>query len=191
MSVPGRIRRAVAQPLSDNDMRYLLPGVPLTQYATFASNPPLSSVVDAHGRGIVLFVKAQPDAEHIVGHWLAIVLRDEDGTALLFDPYGGRAEPWQLDHKFVKGGREELEELGEAQPLLDPYFEGQGYRTVYNTKRLQEMGKDVSTCGRHCACRLWRADLGDGAYREWLLALPSSPDVAVTTLTDQVLSCQE
>lgn len=185
----AEVKKSKRYPLSNTDINALLPGVPISTYARFGDAPPLDTVLDAHGRGIVLFVKSM-EGGVMNGHWLAIVARS-DSTVLLFDPYGGRTDPWGLDHGFVDGGAAELSELGESRPLLAPYFERRGYKPVYNTTRLQVMSSDIGTCGRHCVVRLWRANTGDAEYKEWITGFGVKPDEVVTRLTDDALDASK
>lgn len=180
----AELKKDIAYPLSNDDIAFLLPGVPITTYPSFGDAPALEQVVDAHGRGIVLFLKSATRA-HLEGHWLAVLTRP-DRTVLLFDPYGGTDEPWELDHKFVSSAAA-LEKLGQEQPLMAPYFEGHGYEPVYNETRLQTMAPRIATCGRHCVVRLWRADLDDDAYVAWLEGHAMPPDGVVTQLTESAL----
>ncbi len=179
------VKKNARYPLSNTDLNVLLPGVPISTYALFGDAPELDRVVDAHGRGIVLFVKSMA-AGVMNGHWLAIITRP-DNTVLLFDPYGGRTDPWGLDHGFVSGGGEALSELGEEKPLLVPYFKKKGFKPVFNVSRLQRMSSDIGTCGRHCVVRLWRAGTTDGDYHDWITGYGVSPDEVVTRLTDEAL----
>lgn len=179
------LKKDQAYALSNRDIAHLLPDVPITAYPSFAQDLPLDNVVDEHGRGIVLFVKSEEGAV-LNGHWLAVDIRP-DKTVLLFDPYGGHTEPWQLNHTFVDGGMPELVEQGQARPLLAPYFRSHGYKPVYNHTRLQAMRDGISTCGRHCVVRLWRSDMGDAEYAKWLQSFPGPPDVIVTQMTEQAL----
>lgn len=172
----------MAYPLSNTDLNYFLPGVPITLYARFAEEPPMSSVVDAKGRGLVLFVSTET-GNSVSGHWLAILVRPEEGNVLLYDPYGGRRDPWGLNHGFVRN-RRDLSELGEASPLLVPYFKRHGLPAVFNVTRDQRMAKTIGTCGRHCVVRLWKAETGDEEYDEWIHGFEEPPDVVVTRLTD-------
>jgi hypothetical protein len=175
----------LAYPLSNADLNFLLPTVPITTYARFAEYPPLTSVVDSAGRGLVLFV-SHVKGSTLTGHWLAILLRREHGTVLLFDPYGGKRDPWGLNHGFVRS-RRVLSDLGEETPLLVPYFAQLGFKAVFNTTRDQEMALHIGTCGRHCVVRLWHMSMPDEEYDTWVHGFDESPDVVVTQLTDERL----
>lgn len=172
----------LAYPLSNTDLNFLLPGVPITTYARFAEEPPIKSVVDGSGRGLVLFVSSV-QGRSMSGHWLAILVRPDEGNVLLFDPYGGKRDPWGLNHGFVHSKRT-LSELGEAMPLLVPYFQRHGLKAVFNVTRDQRMALNIGTCGRHCVVRLWKATMPDDEYDTWVHGFEESPDVVVTRLTD-------
>lgn len=172
----------MAYPLSNTDLNYFLPGVPITMYARFAEEPPLNTVVDAKGRGLVLFVSTE-EGDSVSGHWLAILVRPHEHNVLLYDPYGGKRDPWGLNHGFVRT-KQALSELGETRPLLVPYFARHGLPAVFNVTRDQRMAKTIGTCGRHCVVRLWNAAVGDDEYDAWIHGFADAPDVVVTQLTD-------
>jgi hypothetical protein len=176
------VENRLAYSLTDDDIRYFLPGVPITMYSRFAEEPGIHEVVDSAGRGIVLFVSSKTE-EKVAGHWLAVHVRPTAGTVLLYDPYGGTRDPWGLNHGFVRKPYS-LSQLGESTPLLVPYFKRHGLTAVFNVTRDQTMASTIGTCGRHCVVRLWKLSTPDEEYDEWIHGFKESPDRVVTRLTD-------
>lgn len=175
------IRKVIQRELSDKDIRVLLPGVPITQYGDL-DNKNLSNIIDGKGRGIIFFVE-QETPSSLNGHWLAVI-RQNDGV-LLFDPYGGRKEPWYLDHTWVQARN--LKRLHEDKPLLVGIVQRSGYKILYNEHRLQSMTKGVETCGRHCVVRCWNSGVDSDHYANWLIRQDGNPDVTVSKLTYEKL----
>jgi hypothetical protein len=170
------LKQVEAKELGDTDMQTLLPGVPITEYEDLGTKR-LADVVDGQGRGIVFFTeKETPTAK--VGHWLGIVRQGK--TAEMFDPYGGKGDPWQKDHTWISART--AGKLHEDRPLLAQMLAQSGLQVVCNPHRLQAMRKGINTCGRHVVVRLWNHDKPIDAYAEWLTE-QGNPDEVVAQLT--------
>lgn len=166
-----------ATELSDSDLRALLPDIVITQYNELEDKS-LGQLLNDKGQGIILFV--QEETRTVVsGHWLAICR--VQGGVLLFDPYGGKKDPWFLAHTWVS--EEELDALDQETPILSEIVRKAGLRPVYNPDRLQKMKKGIETCGRHCVVRLWNQHQSSAEYSREIRAIDGDPDLTVCRLT--------
>jgi hypothetical protein len=170
------LKQVIARELGDADMNKLLPGVPITEYQDLGSKS-LTDIVDGQGRGILFFTEKET-AKAKVGHWLGIVRRGT--TVEMFDPYGGKGDPWQKDHTWISART--ARKLGEDRPLLAQLLARSGLTVVANPHRLQAMRSGVNTCGRHVVVRLWNNDKDADEYAAWLTA-QGNPDAVVAELT--------
>ena len=167
-----------ARELTDSDLRKLLGrDIPITLYNDLEGKS-LGQIVDHSGRGIVLFVQKE-NSTMVEGHWLA-VCRMDDGV-LIFDPYGGRQDPWFLNRTFVT--ERALDALDQEAPLLSSMVKASGLRPLFTGKRLQAMKEGIETCGRHCVVRLWNRHLSSAAYEKWLERQDDNPDLTVCKQT--------
>lgn len=172
--------------LTDKDVHKLIPGLPLTLYSDLP-NKTLGSLLDNRGRGLVLFVQDK-DNSSVIGHWLAVAT--QPNGLLVFDPYGGKEDPWYLDRKFISNRDQKA--LDETSPHLSTLIKNAGIRPIYSTERYQEMKKGIETCGRHCVVRLWHKDKDVQRYSRYMsnaryLSGGASNDDIVTHWTDEVL----
>lgn len=176
------LQKYMAQPLSDDDVKVLAPGVPCTLYKDLEGKT-LREVTDGAGRGLVLLVEDET-ANAIVGHWVALC-RQPNGL-LVFDPYGGREDPWYEMSTFVSN--RERQALDQTRPLLRDLARRSGnLRMLFNTTEYQKEAPGINTCGRHCIVRLWQQRMNNAQYKEWMGAQGTSPDVAVTIFTQRQL----
>lgn len=131
---------------------------------------------------MILFVeKETPTA--ISGHWLAVA--KQGASCLVFDPYGGKKEPWYLDHTFIP--KRVLASLNETVPVLATIVSKAGLRPIFNPHRYQRMKDDIDTCGRHSVVRLWHGDMSNDEYHHWITSYGPDYDATVTQLTNEKL----
>lgn len=183
MADAEEIQDEKADSLSDKDLHRLLPGVPVTLYKNLM-NATLTDITDDRGRGVLLFTEEETPTT-IQGHWFAIL--PQDGAYLVFDPYGGTStDPWRDGVNFVT--KYELKALGQERPMLDDVFKRAGVRVTFNTTKFQSKGNDVSTCGRHCAVRLWHADMDSPQYKAFIYSYGPDADATVTRMTEERLA---
>ena len=170
------LKQVQATELGDDDMHKLLPGVPITEYAELANKMP-GEVMDGKGRGIIFYTEKETPTSK-VGHWLGILRRGN--TVEMFDPYGGKGDPWQLDHTWISARTGK--QLHEDKPLLALLLARTGLTVVHNPYRLQTMKSGINTCGRHVVGRLWRQDLDAHAYANQIKQ-QGNPDAVVAQET--------
>ena len=156
------LKEVEARELGDTDMQKLLPGVPITEYADLGRKAP-SDVINGDGKGIIFFTEKETPTSK-VGHWLGIVQRG--GAVEMFDPYGGKGDPWALDHTWISARTGKS--LHEDKPLLAQLLARTGLQVIHNPYRLQSMTPGINTCGRHVVVRLWHADQDIHTYASHL-----------------------
>lgn len=176
------IKARMQHALSDDEIHKLLPGVPITLYKDLDEKS-LDQITDKNGRGMILFVTEETPTT-ITGHWLC-VFKQPQGI-MMFDPYGGvKGDPWYKDSTFVE--KEDLVELDQTRPELETIIRKAGFRPLFNIHELQKDRRDINTCGRHCAVRLWNDHMSNNDYVHMLWQHGPSADATVTALTDAVL----
>lgn len=169
--------------LSQSDVQKLVPGITVTLYTELAGKS-LAQLLDSKGRGMVLFVESETPLS-ISGHWLALIMQPSEGGLLIFDPYGGKVDPWYLDRTFVSA--RDLATLKESAPLLTDIVQSSGVRPLYSPIRYQQMKEDINTCGRHCVVRIWHQNKNNAEYDMYMRSFGRPFDDVVTELTMQVL----
>lgn len=179
-----QINKSEEIPLTDSDLNSLCPGVPITLFnALNDAGVTLDSILGAGDCGFVLFVQKEKPSL-VSGHWLAAIRRASEGTVLLFDPYGGRSSPWNLNRTFISN--RQLDALDQSEPHLDNLVKAAGLKPVYSTVRYQRMKEGVNTCGRHCVVRVLNREKSEEEYKEYISKFDEfglNPDQAVTLIT--------
>ena len=116
------------------------------------------------------------------GHWCCI-FRIDDKNIEFFDPYGIFPDD-ELDYNISTYFRKES---GLEYPLLTYllFYTGSKYKLSYNEYVFQ--GKNVSTCGRHCAVRLLNKHLSLKEYKKKMDSFKQNYDIIVTIMTNKYL----
>ena len=171
----NKIERLMRKPLSDQDIMNLV-----DHKANFVIYPDLhkySSIDEAmgsHGCFFLLYETAQN-----YGHWVCVI---NHGKRLeFFDPYSAKPddEIKQIPEYFRK-------ETDQDYPHLSVLLYKSGYPIEYNHTQLQAKRSDVSTCGRHVACRINMRDLPLKEYVKKLKGVKGlTADQVVTVLTSK------
>lgn len=174
------LKQVQARELGDADLHKLLPGVPITEYADLANKMP-ADILDSKGRGIIFFTEKETPTSK-TGHWLGVLRRGN--TVEMFDPYGGKGDPWNLDHTWISARTGKA--LREDRPLLAALLSRTGMDIVHNPYRLQKMTRGMNTCGRHVAVRLLNHDKPIHEYATYLTQ-QGNPDDVVARLTYETL----
>jgi hypothetical protein len=157
-------------PLSDADIRKILPGIKIITYSDLAHHEKLP--FDKKGRLIMLYQTFSATS----GHWIAILR--QKGRILYFDPYGEKPE---MPLKTLS--EEEREAYGEEEPYLTKLLCASGLPVYYNTHPYQKDKKDVNTCGRWAVARALYAPKDDEYFKKVVDASGMSGDDFVSALT--------
>ena len=159
-------------PLSDADIRQLLPGINIVSYPSLATVSSLDDICDERGRIVIFFETTSTHA----GHWTCL-WKQANGRWYYFDSHG--LAPDQ-DLYFVPPP--ELKALKESRPLLSSLMGSDSNN--YNNVQLQAFEKNVDTCGRHVVVRLWNKALCTQCYAN---RVGPDPDATVTEMTVNIV----
>jgi hypothetical protein len=112
------------------------------------------------------------------GHYVC-VMKQGNNKYEFFDPYGDKPDG---ELKFIPENFREVS--GQEYPHLCYLLYKSGGSVEYNDHKLQKKSQDVSTCGRHVACRI---NFRDTPLEEYVKRLKGvrgmTPDEVVTVLT--------
>jgi hypothetical protein len=146
---PQEIQNKITSPLSDDDLKYYLGADINKQIITFSDLDNYLSIDDLLPKDrsykIILI-----EEEKNRGHWVAIM--KYNNTVEYFNSYGTKPTN---DLNFVSSIKNKL--LGQSKDLIKKILDDsltKGYKVIYNTKRMQKIGPNINTCGRHIVCRL-------------------------------------
>ena len=167
------MEQALSYSLSDDDIKKLLGGdIKITTYPDLEKKQSLNELFDRHGRAILFF----PQENQQSGHWTALI---KNGREIeFFDPYG---EPPEKQKESLP--KSKLDELRMNKPSLANLLDNSGYRIYFNKIQLQKFSNDVTTCGRHCVCRLIYHKFPVERYRQMIDRSGDNPDEFVTKMT--------
>ena len=157
-------------PLSDSDIRKILPGIKIITYSDLAHYGRLP--FDRKGRLVMLYQTFSESS----GHWVCILKQKK--RILYFDPYGERPE---APLKTIT--EEEREAYGEDEPFLTQLLKDSGMPVYYNTHAYQKDRKDVNTCGRWAVARCLYAPESDEYFKSVVDKSKMSGDDFVSALT--------
>lgn len=131
-----------------------------------------------HNACFLLF-ETEPD----FGHWCAII--KYGNTVEFFDPYSGYPDD-VLKHITP----EFRMHSNQKYPYLTRLLYECPYKIEFNDHKYQKLSNDISTCGRHCACRVMCKYMNLEQYDDFMNAMCNyfnmSPDDIVTLLTINV-----
>ena len=133
----------VSQPLTDLDIRKLLPETMVLTYPELKNAESIDDILGSQKQCVVLFLT---ENDH-TGHWQGLF---EDAKGIhFFDSYG-----MSPNGAFAWLNAEEERKLHQTREYLDALLRKAGRPVFYSTARLQSRDDDVATCGRHVCCRL-------------------------------------
>lgn len=165
--------------LSDSDIQKVVGGTAIHRYPELHDMESIEEAFDDSGRAMLLYLT---ESENF-GHWVCMMKRG-DKTIEYFDSYGG----YKPDEESEWLTQDKLEALGEDTKRLTALL--RGYKVISNPYKFQESGsrgRDVNTCGRHCAVRLMLGHLSLPQYKQMIESAGVSPDEFVTAFTAQLL----
>ncbi len=134
--------------LSDSDLMDLVDDkAKLVLYPELINYTSIDDVLGKYAACVLLF-EAKPG----YGHWVCL-FRDDD-LIEFFNPYGGYPDD---SLEFIPMHFREVS--NQLEPYLSMLMMNSPYRLSYNEHAFQLHGKNIKTCGRHCAMRLIYRDL--------------------------------
>lgn len=114
------------------------------------------------------------------GHWCAII--KYGNTIEFFDPYSGYPDDVlkHIPDDYKKKSNQNI-------PYLTKLLYECPYNIEFNDHKYQKIDRDINTCGRHCAFRIFNKHLNLKKYDKLIKSLckkmKADPDSVVTFLT--------
>jgi hypothetical protein len=149
-------------PLSDVDLRKLLPSVPIMTYTEL---PNRIETIFTTSDVVVLLLEHELNN----GHWVCLI-RLSNGDIEYYDPLSSL--PDQNIVYFPYSASTARNRLGS---LLKDYHYRTGHKIHYNAKPVQKMTRNVATCGHHIFMRIKNRHIDVDTYVN-LLSQQYDPD---------------
>jgi hypothetical protein len=172
-----KIKKDIATPLSDDDIRGYLPNAMIIKYSELSRYPALHDVLpEVKSFCFILYEDSMNK-----GHW-TVISRPEEGVAEYFDSYGGYVDdPLRWTDKTKRVG------LGEGTPMLSELFRKTEDDVIYNKIHYQKEGSGINDCGRWCVMRT--ATMLEGLNLEQFFELVKTKSKKMGLTFDQFVSC--
>jgi hypothetical protein len=164
--------------LSNFDINKMIPTLKIISYPDLLKYQTIDQALDEKGRLMILYLTSDMHT----GHWICLLKRKN--KIEFFDPYGNikpdEEEKWISKKKSI--------EFDQDTHYLTKLLKESGYKIVYNKFPFQSENKDIATCGRHCATRLYFKHLSLPEYTQMVLDSGISPDDFVTNFTYKLIN---
>jgi hypothetical protein len=171
----GRAEDIKSYPLSDSDMKKVIPTLRVISYPDLLKANSLDQVLDEKGRLMLLYLTENENT----GHWVCLLKRRGTNTIEFFDPYGNYGPDGES--KWLTP--DELEEFGQDTKHLSKLVRNSPYKLVINKTKFQKDRADNNTCGRHCLTRLYMKHLSLPDYTKLVKSTGLTPDDFVSGFT--------
>lgn len=138
------LKREMAIPLSDSDIRDHLPNALILKYSELDEYGTLDNILpNIKSYCVILY-----EHSHNTGHWVCIS-RPREGIIEYFDSYSGYVDcPLTWTPKAI------LEKLDSDYPTLSRMFDECPEEVVYNKIKYQKQSNGVNNCGRWVVLRI-------------------------------------
>jgi len=162
--------------LTGNNMKQILgDDIKIISYPDLKNFTDIMQCFDTLGR-CVLFLIENEQGNTMNGHYQCLIYHDDTNTIEFFDSYGMTPTGW---NKYIsKSIQQKLHEI--SGTLLVPLLKkakSNGYKVIYNDKKLQQMKNDINTCGDFVSTRLLFHNLSIYNYIKMLDNLKTHYDV--------------
>ena len=163
--------------LSNDDIHRMIPTLKIVSYPELLKYKTIDQALDEKGRLMILYLTS----DKYTGHWICLLKK---GNKIeFFDSYGNlkpdEESEWISDSK--------LEEFDQDTHYLTKLLRDSPYKIVYNKFPFQSENRDVATCGRHAATRLYFKHLSLPEYTQMVLDSGMAPDDFVTNFTYKLI----
>jgi hypothetical protein len=164
--------------LSNFDITKMIPTLKIVSYPELLKYRTIDEALDEKGRLMILYLTT----DAYTGHWICLLKRGK--KIEFFDPYGNLKPDDQSD--WVDENK--LEEFDQDTHYLTKLLKECPYKVVYNKFPLQSESRNITTCGRHCATRLYFKHLSLPEYTQMVLDSGLAPDDFVTNFTYKLIN---
>lgn len=137
----------MAYPLSDSDMKKMIPTLKVVTYTELLNANSLDDILDEKGRLMLLYLTESA----MQGHWVCLLKLRDKPVVEYFDPYGG----FKADGEKKWISKEKQREFGQDTNHLTKLLKSSPYTIKSSKVKFQKDKADVNTCGRHCLTRLY------------------------------------
>lgn len=165
-----------AYSLSDNDIHKMIPTLRIITYPELLQFKHLDDALDEKGRLMILYLTTDSHT----GHWICLLKRGN--TVEFNDSYGIKP-----DDQSDWISKTKQKEFRQDTHYLTELLRESGYRIVYNKYPFQSSKRDINTCGRHAATRLYFKHLSLPEYAQMVLDSGMAPDDFVTQFTNKLI----
>jgi hypothetical protein len=168
-------RRAYS--LSNFDIQKMIPTLKIISYPDLLKYKTIDQALDEKGRLMILYLTE----DQYTGHWICLLKK---GNKIEFhDPYGFLKPDDESDWVSKK----DLAEFDQDTHYLTKLLKESGYKIVYNKFPFQGENRNIATCGRHCATRLYFKHLTLPEYTQMIIDSGINPDDFVTNFTYKLI----
>ena len=148
------IQKRISEPMSNDDLEKYLSVKPddIMKYADLSNYKTIEELLPKDGDFQIILIEDKQNH----GHWVSVARYGK--TIEYFNSYGSK---WDTDWRFIPRCVRII--LGQNTNDLTRLFkqaEKDGYKVVYNKKRLQKLSPDIQTCGRWVVFRRHLAQMG-------------------------------
>lgn len=163
--------------LSNFDIKKMIPTLKIISYPDLLQYKTIDQALDEKGRLMILYLTQ----DEYTGHWICLLKR---GNKIeFFDPYGNL----KPDEESAWVSKKKLADFDQDTNYLTKLLKESGYKIVYNKFPFQGDSRDITTCGRHCATRLYFKHLSLPEYTQMVLDSGINPDDFVTNFTYKLI----
>ena len=161
--------------LSDRDIKNLLGNqTKVVVYSDLHKVSDIYQLLKPYGNCVILYMTKEN-----YGHWTCIIDHPERNSIEFFDSYGIKP-----DREFDEISEESRLRTDQLYPCLSNLLLESKKEIEYNKVQLQELKKNISTCGRHCVIRIICKDIPIDDYVK--LMSVKNPDKTVLKLTQAI-----
>ena len=148
------IQNRISKPMSNEDLEKYLSVKPsdIMKYADLSNYQTIEQLLPKDGDFQIILIEDKQNS----GHWVSVARYGK--TIEYFNSYGSK---YDTDFRFIPRIVSII--LGQNTSDLTRLFkqaEKDGFKVVWNKKRLQKLSPDIQTCGRHVVFRRHLAQMG-------------------------------
>ena len=152
----GKLDDVKAYPLSETDMRAIIPTLKIQSYTDLLDASELDDVLDDKGRLMLLYLTENEST----GHWICLLKLRDSNVVEFMDPYGN----FKPDGEKKWLTNETLREFGQDTNKLTKLLRDSSYTVKSSAVPFQQEEDDNNTCGKHCLLRLYMKHLSLPEY---------------------------
>lgn len=171
----GEQREVQAYPLSESDVRQIIPTLEILAYPDLLKATHIDQVLDPKGRLLLLYLTEDENT----GHWICLLKRRGTKVIEFFDPYGNKRPDDQ--GKWITS--QKRRQFGQESKHLTKLLNSSPYKIMSNAFPFQSETMNVNTCGRHCVTRLYFKHLALPEYIRMVESTGLDADEFVTGFT--------